>query len=86
MNKKNSKNFTQLLNRVSNGDNFALERVLPLVYDELRTISSKYLRDEYKNHTFQTTELVHEAYIKLIGSENLTWESRAHFLELPQDQ
>jgi RNA polymerase sigma factor (TIGR02999 family) len=79
MNKKNSKNFTQLLNRVSNGDNFALERVLPLVYDELRTISSKYLRDEYKNHTFQTTELVHEAYIKLIGSENLTWESRAHF-------
>ena len=76
---KNDKNFTLLLNKVSEGDNFALERILPLVYEELRMISSKYLRDEYRKHTFQTTELVHEAYIKLIGSENLTWESRGHF-------
>jgi RNA polymerase sigma factor (TIGR02999 family) len=76
---KNERNFTQLLNKASAGDEFALERILPLVYNELRTISSKYLRDEFKKHTFQTTELVHEAYIKLIGDENLTWESRAHF-------
>ena len=75
----NNKNITQLLNKATHGDEFALERILPLVYNELRTISSKYLRDEYRKHTLQTTELVHEAYIKLIGSENLTWESRAHF-------
>lgn len=74
-----NKNITQLLNNATNGDEFALERILPLVYNELRTISSKYLRDEYKKHTLQTTELVHEAYLKLIGSENLTWESRSHF-------
>ena len=76
---KDQKNITQLLNKVSDGDGLALERILPLVYDELRIISSKYLRDEYRKHTLQTTELVHEAYIKLIGDEKLTWENRAHF-------
>ena len=79
MNRKNTKNITLLLNKVTQGDSFALERILPLVYDELRTISSKYLRDEYKKHTLQTTELVHEAYIKLIGDDKLTWQSRSHF-------
>ena len=77
--KNNDKNITRLLNQVSQGDTLALERILPIVYDELRIISSKYLRDEYKKHTLQTTELVHEAYIKLFGSENLSWENRAHF-------
>jgi RNA polymerase sigma factor (TIGR02999 family) len=79
MTPQKDKNITQLLNDASHGDDFALERILPLVYNELRTISSKYLRDEYRKHTLQTTELVHEAYLKLIGSEELTWESRAHF-------
>ncbi len=74
-----SHNVTQLLNKVSNGDELALDSILPLVYNELRKISSKYLRDEYRHHTLQTTELVHEAYIKLIGSNPLSWESRAHF-------
>ena len=74
-----TKHFTQLLNSVSKGDKFALEKILPLVYEELRTISSKYLRDEHRKHTLQTTELVHEAYLKLIGDEKLTWENRSHF-------
>jgi len=74
-----TKHFTQLLNDVTKGDKFALEKILPLVYEELRTISSKYLRDEHRKHTLQTTELVHEAYLKLIGDEKLTWENRAHF-------
>ncbi len=77
--KKESQNITILLNNASNGDELALDRILPLVYDELRIISSKYLRNEYRKHTLQTTELVHEAYFKLIGTEKLTWESRAHF-------
>lgn len=74
-----TKHFTQLLNNFSQGDKFALEKILPLVYEELRKISSKYLHEEYRNHTLQTTELVHEAYLKLIGDEKLTWENRAHF-------
>ncbi|VAX19953.1 hypothetical protein MNBD_IGNAVI01-102 [hydrothermal vent metagenome] len=74
-----SNNVTQLLNQVSNGDEFALNSILPLVYNELRKISSKYLRDEYRHHTLQTTELVHEAYLKLIGGNSLSWESRSHF-------
>jgi RNA polymerase sigma factor (TIGR02999 family) len=75
----NSKDITQMLNAASTGDSIALDNILPIVYNELRKISSKYLRDEYKKHTLQTTELVHEAYIKLIGDQNLAWESRAHF-------
>ncbi len=79
MPKSGSQNITQLLNQANRDGGLSLQVILPIVYDELRKISSKYLRDEYKKHTLQTTELVHEAYIKLIGSESLTWESRAHF-------
>lgn len=79
MTENTPQNITRLLNEISNGNELAIEQILPLVYDELRKISSKYLRDEYKKHTFQTTELVHEAYIKLIGDQKLSWESRAHF-------
>jgi RNA polymerase sigma factor (TIGR02999 family) len=49
------------------------------VYKELKKISSRYLNEEYRKNTMQTTELVHEAYLKLIGSKNITWQSRAHF-------
>lgn len=76
---ENAYNITRLLNDYSSGNRDVLSDILPLVYDELRKISSKYLRDEYRNHTFQTTELVHEAFIKLTGSENISWQSRAHF-------
>jgi RNA polymerase sigma factor (TIGR02999 family) len=72
-------NITLMLNELSNGNTLAIEQILPLVYDELRKISSKYLSDEYRKHTFQTTELVHEAYIKLIGNQQISWQSRAHF-------
>jgi len=79
MTDKYPKNLTILLNELSEGNNLAIEQILPLVYDELRKISSKYLKDEYRNHTFQTTELVHEAYLKLIGNQKISWQSRAHF-------
>lgn len=74
-----SQNITQLLNQVSDGKELALDNILPIVYNELRKISSKYLRHEYRNHTLQTTELVHEAYLKLVGSNPLSWKSKAHF-------
>jgi len=76
---KTPKNITQLLNEISSGNELAIEQVLPLVYNELRRISSKYLSEEYRKHTFQTTELVHEAYLKLVGNQQISWESRAHF-------
>ncbi len=72
-------NITRFLNEYSEGNKQLLVEILPLVYNELRRISSRYLREEHRNHTFQTTELVHEAYLKLIGNENISWESRAHF-------
>jgi len=79
MSNKSPRNITVLLNQISDGNNFAVEQILPLVYDELRRISSKYLSNEYRKNTFQTTELVHEAYIKLIGNQQISWQSRAHF-------
>ena len=71
--------ITLLLEDCINGKKGAVDELLPHVYNELRKISSKYLRDEYRNHTLQTTELVHEAYIKLIGDQNISWQNRAHF-------
>ncbi len=53
--------------------------MLPHIYMELKNISSKYLRNEYRNHTLQTTELVHEAYIKMVGSKNINLQNRTHF-------
>lgn len=71
--------ITVLLEDCINGKKGAVDKLLPLVYGELRKIASKYLHDEYRNHTLQTTELVHEAYMKLVGGENISWQNRAHF-------
>ncbi len=76
---ESSSELTQLLIKYGNGDDSALSHLLPQIYNELRKISRKYLRDEYRNHTLQTTELVHEAYIKLMGGQNLSWQNKAHF-------
>lgn len=57
----------------------ALNRLLPIVYDELRTIANARLRDERAGHTLDTTALVHEAYLRLGGAEAPAWRSRAHF-------
>lgn len=70
---------TQLLQDWRNGDKAALEKLTPLVYDELRRLANRYLRGERKNHTLQGTALVHEAYMKMVGYTDLEWQSRAHF-------
>ncbi len=74
-----SEEITRLLNESTTGNKASLDKILPIVYDELHLISSKYLRDEYRHHTLQTTDLVHEVYLKLIGNQKISWESRAHF-------
>ncbi len=70
---------TQVLRELSDGDQHAPARLMPLVYDELRKLSQGYLQDERRDHTLQATALVHEAYIRLVDWENVTWQNRAHF-------
>jgi len=69
-----------LLNQWSDGSDAALEELMPLVYDELHTMAKRYMSGQNKGHTFQTTELIHEAYLKLAGGEKKGWKNRAHFL------
>jgi RNA polymerase sigma factor (TIGR02999 family) len=70
---------TQLLHNWRNGDSQAFDRLLPLVHDELRRIASRYMRRERAGHTLQTTALVNEAYLRLVGQKNVAWQDRAHF-------
>ncbi|MGD0178716.1 MAG: sigma-70 family RNA polymerase sigma factor [Terriglobales bacterium] len=69
---------TLLLQQWSEGNKEALDRLMPIVYAQLRKLAAHALRRERPNHTLRATELVHEAYLKLIGSET-PWQSRAHF-------
>jgi RNA polymerase sigma-70 factor (ECF subfamily) len=69
---------TQLLAEWSRGDRSALDRLMPLVYDELRRLARHYLSRERPGHTLQTTALVNEAYLRLVD-QKATWQSRSHF-------
>ena len=71
--------ITQMLRKWSDGDAQALDNLLPLVYEELRRQAARYLRRERRDHTLQTTALIHEAYLKLIDQRDVEWESRTHF-------
>jgi len=73
---------TQLLLDASNGDKEALDRVLPLVYGELRRLAARYLSREGVGHTLQPTALVHEAYLRLVDQRSVDWRNRAQFLGL----
>ena len=73
-----SKDLTHLLAAWSGGDRSALERLLPLVEDELHRLAHRYMSRERKDHTLQTTALVNEAYLKLID-QKVNWQNRAHF-------
>jgi RNA polymerase sigma factor (TIGR02999 family) len=74
-----SDNVTEMLCEWSNGDREALDKLTPIVYDELRRQAARYLRRERANHTLQTTALVHEAYLRLIDQNRVHWQNRAHF-------
>jgi RNA polymerase sigma-70 factor, ECF subfamily len=73
---------TQLLAEWRRGDGAALARLIPLVYAELRRVASARLRHEAPNHTLQTTALVHEAYVRLVGLERMTLRDRTHFFAM----
>jgi RNA polymerase sigma-70 factor (ECF subfamily) len=70
---------TQLLIKWNEGDEKALEKLMPLVYEELRRLASNYLRRERQNHTLQPTALVNEAYLKLVDQKNARWQNRSQF-------
>jgi RNA polymerase sigma-70 factor, ECF subfamily len=74
-----SHEVTQLLLAWSEGDQSALDRLMPLVYDELRRLAQSYMRRERTNHTLQTTALIHEAYLRLFDAEQVQLENRTHF-------
>jgi RNA polymerase sigma factor (TIGR02999 family) len=71
--------ITGLLADWSNGSQAALDRLLPVVYDELRRLASAYMQRERPDHMLQTTALVHEAYLRLVDSPNINYETRTHF-------
>ena len=73
------KDVTELLVDWSNGDKEALNELIPLVYNELRRLASRYLRHERPDHTLQTTALVHEAYLRLVNEKNGNWQNRVQF-------
>jgi RNA polymerase sigma factor (TIGR02999 family) len=70
---------TQLLLDWGRGDRSALDRLMPLVYTELRALAERSLRHEPSGHTLQGTALVHEAYLKLVDQRQVRWQDRAHF-------
>jgi RNA polymerase sigma factor (TIGR02999 family) len=74
-----SEQITQLLLAWHGGDEQALDRLMPLVHDELRLLAHRYMAGERPGHPLQTTALVNEAYLRLVDSSRVRWQSRAHF-------
>jgi len=74
-----SHEVTQLLVAWGNGDQSALEKLMPLVYDELHRLASRYMARERPEHTLQTSALVNEAYVRLVDQRNVHWQNRAQF-------
>lgn len=74
--------ITQLLLAWGQGDQAALERLLPLVYEEMRQIAHHHMRRQRPDHTLQTTALVNEAYLRLVDAQRVQWQNRVHFFAL----
>lgn len=79
---KKQGDITGLLQALSDGDRVAMDRLMPLIYEELRRQAHLHLHKERPNHTLQTTALVHEAYLRLIEQSSVNWQNRAHFFAL----
>lgn len=74
-----SENVTILLKSISNGSRENYDKVFAMVYAELRNIANKHMKGEKPSHTLQPTALVNEAYLKLIGTQQIDWQNRSHF-------
>src|SRR4030095_11111319 len=74
-----SQQVSHLLLRWSDGDSEALDQLMPLVYGELRRMARRYMGQQATGHTLQTTALIHEVYLRLVGRQEKHWENRATF-------
>jgi RNA polymerase sigma factor (TIGR02999 family) len=77
--KSSPHDVTQMLRAWGRGDEQVLDELIPVVYGELRRQAARYMRRERRGHAMQTTELVHEAYLRLMDQRGLSWQNRAHF-------
>jgi RNA polymerase sigma factor (TIGR02999 family) len=77
-----SHKITRILGEWRDGNRDALDELIPLVYDELHRQAKRFLRHERGNHTLQTSALINEAYLKLVGQRNVGFESRTHFFAI----
>ena len=73
------RDVTELLAELARGNEAAAEKLIPLVYGELKRLARSYMRRERPDHTLQPTALVHEAYLKLVRQETVKWQGRSHF-------
>lgn len=80
MNADDSQVVPRLLTGIQSGDRVSAERLLPIVYDQLRDIAARQMRGEAENITLQPTALVHEAYLKLVDQSRVDWKGRTHFV------
>lgn len=80
-----SKDVTEFLIDLSNGNERAADELMPVVYDELRRLAKYYMNRERASHTLQATALVHETYLKLIDQRMVDWQNRAHFFGLASE-
>lgn len=78
---QNPQNITQLLAEWRDGNQSALDELYPLVYDELHRLARRYMSRERKGHTLQTTALINEAYVRLVG-QKVNWANRSHFFAI----
>ncbi|HWF47224.1 MAG TPA: ECF-type sigma factor, partial [Bryobacteraceae bacterium] len=77
-----SADVTRWLKAWTNGDPAALDRLMPVVYEELRRMARRHIRNERAGHTLQTTALVNEAYLRLVDVKNVDWQHRAQFFAI----
>jgi RNA polymerase sigma factor (TIGR02999 family) len=75
-----TKKITEALNSMAQGDRTALDRLVPVVYRELKRLAASYLKAERPGHTLQPTALANEAYLRLLGGNTPAWQNRAHFM------
>ena len=79
---KASDEVTKLLNEMSSGDETSPDKLLEIVYDDLRRLAGAYMQNERSDHTLQATALVHEAYMRLVDWKNVSWQNRAQFFSV----
>jgi len=77
--RKSGQEVTSLLREWSGGNRAALDKLIPLVHDELHRLAHQYMLQENKGHILQTTALVNEAYLRLVSAKEIEWKDRAHF-------